>query len=616
MPKKLSLLIGLMVLLITSNLEAQKIKYKDLFPILNAKSWEEGIPKLKLFLADPKNSDNANGNLQMGLFFEDMVKKLDLISDSTQILKMADSAVIYLTKSKTLITEKELKKNDEFYQAFYRRDLRTGEFGIKISDVQLDIEKKLQSLGTIAKQGPDIYANLYTASAANDFAFAAYTGMTKRFDNISELYLIADKGLIDTLQMMADKELILKEAFDDVRNAVSKIGKKGYSPELEFQPIEKFGEDGLSEIDFFQNDVMAWEYGEWAYEIQNYIKDHIGSLKEDVIAFNSKLKAENELLKGLEITPFEDLTKDVEPTIVERLKGLDENPFPVKLFTVLIKKNEYDFITKPSLNPRMGDEDDVDYQLMMTDSLVSILDEIEKDVDLLHDEYLASSKKKYGSLVDAYGGEFGLIKFRQQYEAFLEKARSKWNEKNEYFTLKAQWGVSEDGVDSIYLNTNIDSMYHVDNKSDYFSVATMKDDSSNTYVIGMDFKAGENKGFMAMISNSRRIVWKENFEITKFKFDSTQYLTGLFLPSQKERKSAYLYSSKEVEVENLVVVSAKNVGEIAWTNELAVSNSPVEVKFNDLVKETVLYMKTEEEMENMSDGEVAYYVIDRSGKVR
>ena len=616
MPKIVYLITGLLVATLLHSVSAQKLKYKDIFPLLNAKNYEQGIPQVQQFLNDPKNADHANGILQMGLYFEDQVNELNLIADSTAILKAADSAVYYLAKAKELITDKELKKNDDYYQAFFRRDLRTGDFGIKLSDVQLDIEKKLQSLRTISEHGQDIFKNLYSSSAANDYSFKAYSGFTQRYPTIQEFYLMADDGQLDTLQAMIDKEDFLKDAFDDVRRAVSKIGKKGYSPELDFEPIETYGKDGLTQVDFFQNDVVAWEYGEWAFNVKSEITEHIGSLKQDLVDFDKKLKAENELLKGLEITPFESITHEIDFAIEDRLLTLEEDPLPLTLFTILIKKNEYDFITKSSLNPRIGDEDDVDYQLAITDSLVHILGEIEKDVALLQDDYVTDGKRKYAALVDEYNGDFGIIKFRQQYEAFLEKARGKWNEKNALYTARSKWGVNLDQTDSIFLTPELDSTYTY-NKSDYLTVATMRDDSANTYVIGLDFKNG-NKGFMAMVSNSRNIVWKENFEIGDFAYnDDLSTIIGKFVPAQEGKVCGYIYANTDVGGKgNFVIANADVVGQIAWSNPLAVKNQPVDVKFNELVKETVLYMITEEDMENMVAGDIAYYVIDRSGKIR
>ena len=143
---KTSFLAIVILLFCATSVDAQKIKYKDLFPTLNAKNWTEGAPKLKAFLADPKNVDEANANLQMGLMMEDKFLKLDAAKDTVALFSAGDSAIFFLEKAKGLITEKELKKNDEYYQSFFRRDLRTGDFGIKVSDVHLDIEKKIEVL--------------------------------------------------------------------------------------------------------------------------------------------------------------------------------------------------------------------------------------------------------------------------------------------------------------------------------------------------------------------------------------------------------------------------------------------------------------------------------------
>lgn len=619
MPKLAKWIVMAVFAMSIAHVQAQKIKYKDVFPLLEARSYEEAIPQLRAFLSDPKNAEDANPNLQMGLYFEYQVNKLDLIADSTAILQAADSAVAYLKKAKELITEKELKKNDEFYQSFYRRDLRTGDFGIKISDVHLDIEKKLQSLGTISENGRQIYNNLYIANAADEFSYQAYKGLVEEYRTIENLLLMSGDEQIELLKTMTEKQEDMVHAFEEVRDAVALIGKKGYSPELELMPISTFGEDGLSEADFFVNDVEAWEYGEWAVQIREKIEGEIKDLKDQLIALDKQLKEENELLKGLESTPFDKITHELDAELVANLKELDENPLPLKLLVLQIKKNEYDFITRPLLNPRLGDEEDVDYQLAITDSLVSVLDEIEKDVEILQDDYIMDGKKKYSNLIEGeYGGDYGLIQLRQSYEQFLQSARSKWREKNKIFTEKSRWGVSADGTDSIYITPKVDTIYKINNRKKYFTVGFAKDLESNTYVIGLDRSGKKEQGFMAMISNSRVIQWMENFELGNFAYggDSTELIVAKFIPSQDTRVSAYLYSpTKDAEI-NLVVANAEKVGQINWVNQMTVKKEPISVKFNDLVKETILYMMTEEEMESMTADDIGYYVIDRAGSVR
>ena len=122
--------------------QAQKVKYKDIFPMLEAKQYDQVEGYLKSYVFDPKNDEHANSQLHMGYIFEDKLLKADILKDTAQLYGWGDSAVLYLAKAKALIDEKELKKRDEYYQAFYRRDLRSGEFGIKLSDVQLELDKK------------------------------------------------------------------------------------------------------------------------------------------------------------------------------------------------------------------------------------------------------------------------------------------------------------------------------------------------------------------------------------------------------------------------------------------------------------------------------------------
>ena len=56
----------------------KKIKYKDLFPILNSKNYTEGEPQLKTFLSDIKNEDHANAHYHMGLILEKRFLEKDI----------------------------------------------------------------------------------------------------------------------------------------------------------------------------------------------------------------------------------------------------------------------------------------------------------------------------------------------------------------------------------------------------------------------------------------------------------------------------------------------------------------------------------------------------------
>src|SRR5687768_243070 len=141
---KISLFQFLLLSFIVSTSFGQKIKYKDIFGLLNTKRYEEAEPFLKRYLKE--TDDNPNAFLYMGIIYQEKSTKDDVLKQTKRSIADMDSAIFYYDKAYKSITEKEIKRNDEFYQAYNRRDLRTGEFGVKLSDIQFDLEKKIEGL--------------------------------------------------------------------------------------------------------------------------------------------------------------------------------------------------------------------------------------------------------------------------------------------------------------------------------------------------------------------------------------------------------------------------------------------------------------------------------------
>ena len=141
---KITLIQFLFLSFIVSTSFGQKVKYKDIFGLLNTKRYEEAEPFLKRYLKE--TNDNPNAFLYMGIIYQEKSAKDDVLKQTTRAIANMDSAIFFYDKAYKSINEKELKRNEEFYQAYNRRDLRTGEFGVKLSDIQFDLEKKMEGL--------------------------------------------------------------------------------------------------------------------------------------------------------------------------------------------------------------------------------------------------------------------------------------------------------------------------------------------------------------------------------------------------------------------------------------------------------------------------------------
>lgn len=98
-----------LILLITAvlSLQAQKVKYKDIFPDLEARKFNKVEPLLKSFLANEKNVDHPNANYQMGLITEAHFLLQDIVTDTAALFAYGEEALVFTERALHL----SLRKN-------------------------------------------------------------------------------------------------------------------------------------------------------------------------------------------------------------------------------------------------------------------------------------------------------------------------------------------------------------------------------------------------------------------------------------------------------------------------------------------------------------------------
>src|SRR5688500_2403743 len=252
---KITLIQFLFLSLVVYPAVGQKVKYKDIFGLLNTKRYEEAEPFLKRYLKE--TDDNPNAFLYMGIIYQEKSAKDDVLKQTKRAIMNIDSAIFFYDKASKSITEKELKRNDEFYQAYNRRDLRTGEFGVKLSDVQFDIEKKIESLRERIDRVKMVKHYFSLADTLYKKCNLLFQSVRGAHPGEQQFYLQADENTLKKLTALSVRFDSCVKVFENYRSSSTTIGRTGYDQSLVLNDIHDIAKDGTSPANFYLDEEIG-----------------------------------------------------------------------------------------------------------------------------------------------------------------------------------------------------------------------------------------------------------------------------------------------------------------------------------------------------------------------
>ena len=571
--------------------QGQKIKYKDLFPLLNARDYSEEVEsKLYSFLTTQKKP-HPNGTLHLGLIYEKHFNGYDILGDTTLISLAADSAVSQLKLAISLITEKELK-NDLFYQSFHRRDLRTGKFGIKLSDVHLDIEKKIEVIENRNKGIRDFNTLLHRIKGRYNLSVTIYKQMIERHHDYKELLFLLTEDDMLLLDRVRDNAQGLYTLTTDLKKAAKDLGGDYYQNFQSFKFIEKYGVDGMEQGDVFSGELDLWDYETWA-----------NSTKNDYSAVNDY---KNIIL---------DKEREIAGAFDQVAQGV--NPHPISLHDLEIDGNKYDEdgsarsvldlkmnqlevsrLASPVLSASLADSANIFAQLGVANLIMETLGSMVTIYsDISSTSKIDLAKARYAGILETnYGGSSGYDQFVKDLGGWINNQRLVWNSKSENLSEKDKWAVSEEERVPLFV---------VDAPHKYVTMGVFGTEPNIAF--GLDSLTGE--GFIVRSGPSRGILDKKVFTMGKMDVMST---VAKELPTPNF--GCYFYDAS-IEVNNLFLVATNTLGEIKWSNLVTAPHEPVSFRYDESLDQLTVFYFPEDQLPD-GEGIIAYVVIDRNGVVR
>ncbi|MGE0773176.1 MAG: hypothetical protein AB7K37_15810 [Cyclobacteriaceae bacterium] len=574
----------------------QKVKYKDLFVLLNAKQYDQAAPFLKKYLQD--NTDNPNAHLFMGIILQERSNDIDVLRRLDSLTTTIDSAVHYYDLAYKGIDDRELRKNDEYYQAYNRRDLRTGKFGVTLSDVQLDLEKRIEGLKERRQRAVLLNKQLETAESSYAKANFLYKDLQISYKDLTSLYLRSDQKTIVDLKRLTTVFDSCVTAFNAYKSTSQLYGKTGYNQILNLAPIKSFEKDGQGEADFKKDDVKIWDYKSWAHIVLSDIQKEIDPLRKSLVAYDIEINKLRDQLRKDSASISDQLHALQGEGPGAKLRKFDSNPMPLDLFGMKIAELQY--ASALVENRPYRDSVNVTLQLNMIEKEMRALKTFDSLTQKLLSRDLVEDAKDYQHFVESSYGTTDVLsslirgssQFAKREREVKEAQLSKWREATRWVFVNN---------DSIPLFTDV-------RPTSNYQPLVVKEEK---YTAGLKFVDSLATGYFHTITPSHQPAVSVDIPLqggifTKRKVPVTK---GLAVSDEGGQLFYVLVYSEEKKGEKFPATVAKiyRTDGLAWTQEINLDLLPAELSYNDNTGE--LLIKT-----SGASGESKMVILDKNGK--
>ncbi|MEM9328251.1 MAG: hypothetical protein AAGA85_21465, partial [Bacteroidota bacterium] len=485
-------------LALSSSVKGQKVKYKDIYPDLEARKFNKVESDLTTFLANPKNDEHANAHYQMGLIIEAKFLLHDIMTDTTELFQMGTSALDYYAKSKTLIDEKEVKKNEEYYQAFYRRDLRTGDFGIKVSDVHLDIEEKVDALENRITAIRSLHGSVQRLTSLEEEMLNAFNQLVDGSGDYPDYLMRSD---LEAISGLGDLQGLFR-SFDEVATSTVQAGEEleveDYFKSVAYTPIDDFVRlDPLFPQD--NKVIKGYEFGQWASNTKQVLNEEIFTLKDKIVEFDRKLVSAK---ARLQIHQPAEFASSIPSELQNTFQKYDRSSVAQRLIKSRILENVALHLSDTALNPVLLDSTAIVQQVQVSDSVRQACRKIQELLSFESSEIEEANAYYDGYYASAFDGVSGVKAYSQVARSWAGEMISVWDTIYHHWYLRNHYGFTE--TDTISLRPFDESFVE-----DYLTQGFLE--VGEDTIVSWGVKPDTLLGFIAKFGVDRQLIWETTF---------------------------------------------------------------------------------------------------------
>ncbi len=257
---------------------AQSIRYKDLVPAFAGMGREELKNNLKEYIL--QDLDHPNANFRLALIYEANYRTADVLTRYEFVLANAEQARLRFTKSKQLVDEREISRNNEYYAPLFKTVDAKGRPNAEFSVVAAKIASGLDSSMLYLTNVPSIYHSFTRSVNFYDNAVKIFGEVNSEFLSTDDLHLYFDTSLDKKLSLLKQNYDSALFYFDRYMTLTKAFPIPYHKQKYHIKPIVTYRLDGLiTRMNFLTQDVEFWNYSAWVDQVRKSVADEILTLR-------------------------------------------------------------------------------------------------------------------------------------------------------------------------------------------------------------------------------------------------------------------------------------------------------------------------------------------------
>lgn len=267
---------------------AQRLRYKDIFPLFPEMTNQELKNILKEYIStDP---DHPNANFRLALAYEKNYKTADPLTNTEFALANADQAKIRFFKAKRLVDEREVNRNNEYYSQIFKTVDSKGKPDVSFAVVAKKLTNGYDSANLFLTKIPAIHKNFTKSVNFYDKAVKIFASLNSRFLTLNDLYLYCDDKTFHQLDELKSSYDSATFFFDRYLSLASQFQVTQHKQKYTVKPIVTYRLDGLiTNLNFLTSKVEFWDYATWATQIKSSVNTEIQTLRKKLVDEEEKL---------------------------------------------------------------------------------------------------------------------------------------------------------------------------------------------------------------------------------------------------------------------------------------------------------------------------------------